>query len=237
MRGKDFNTGLRGVLFESRHYERMGQAVWLYGWLVLRQTRQVGTKGLVLGGRPVSYHEIAEETGFQPRTLESWMRRLRREGYIETRATTAGVVVQITKAKKFVLPPDDARAGARRSAGTARTSAETLPLFGGGASAERQESSPVASGISSGYVDERERPAPPYLSKQNSAGEEERHELRTVQPIVVPRVPSDEERDTRIAFAGQQARQTRLLRAEAREELVRRELQVGAGPEIRRPNR
>jgi hypothetical protein len=101
MRAKDFNAGLRGVLFEAKHYEQMGPAVWLYGWLVLRQTRQVGTTGLVLGGRPVSYREIEEETGFGRKTLERWMRVLRRAGYIETRAVAAGIVVRITKAKKF----------------------------------------------------------------------------------------------------------------------------------------
>jgi len=65
MRGKDFNAGLRGVLFEVRHYKRMGAAVWLYGWLVLRQTHQTGSLGWVLGGSPVSYREIEEETGFK----------------------------------------------------------------------------------------------------------------------------------------------------------------------------
>ena len=61
MRGKDFNTGLRGVLFEARHYERMGAAVWLYGWLVCGQTHQHGDFGCVLGGSPVSYREIEED--------------------------------------------------------------------------------------------------------------------------------------------------------------------------------
>ncbi|HEY4742027.1 MAG TPA: winged helix-turn-helix domain-containing protein [Candidatus Acidoferrales bacterium] len=101
MRGKDFNTGLRGTLFEAKHYERMSSAVWLYGWLVLRQTRQNGTTGWVLGGKPISYHEIEEETGFPLRTLERWMRVLREAGYIETRTAPGGMIVQITRAKKF----------------------------------------------------------------------------------------------------------------------------------------
>jgi len=58
MRGNDFNVALRGTLFEAKHYERMSSAVWLYGWLVLRQTRQDGTTGCVLGGKPISYREI-----------------------------------------------------------------------------------------------------------------------------------------------------------------------------------
>jgi hypothetical protein len=101
MRGKDFNAGLRGGLFEAQHYERMGAAVWLYGWLILRQTRQEGTLGFVLGGKPVTYREIEEETEFGRKTLERWMRVLRRNGYIETRAVAGGIIVKVTKAKKF----------------------------------------------------------------------------------------------------------------------------------------
>ena len=101
MRDKNFNTGVRGVLLDAGHYERMGSAIWLYSWLVLRQTHQSGSIGWVLGGSPVSYREIEEETGFNRRTLEGWFRRLRREGYIETTAAPTGVVVRITKAKKY----------------------------------------------------------------------------------------------------------------------------------------
>jgi hypothetical protein len=104
MREKDFNTGLRGVLFEAGHYARMGSAVWLYGWLVLRQTHQSGGIGYVLGGSPFTYREIEEETGFNRRTLEAWMRTLRREGYIETRLDRGGIVVLILKAKKHRKP-------------------------------------------------------------------------------------------------------------------------------------
>jgi hypothetical protein len=100
MREKDFNTGLRGVLFEAKHYARMGAAIWLYGWLVLRQTHQSQGVGYVLGGAPVTYREIESETGFNRRTLEAWMRVLRREGYIQTHNLPAGISVRILKAKK-----------------------------------------------------------------------------------------------------------------------------------------
>jgi hypothetical protein len=106
MRPKDLNAGLRGGLFEAKHCARMGQAVWLYGWLVLRQTTEHGATGLVLGGHPITYREIEQETGFNRRTLERWMRALRRQGYIETSAAVAagaptGISVRILKAKKF----------------------------------------------------------------------------------------------------------------------------------------
>src|SRR5579863_3252799 len=116
MRGKDYNTGLRGVLFEETHYGRMGSAIWLYGWLVLRQTHQSGQVGWVLGGAPVSYREIEEETGFLRKTLERWMRTLRTQGYIETEGSQRGVIIRITKAKKFTRTPLKNTAGVRKAA-------------------------------------------------------------------------------------------------------------------------
>jgi hypothetical protein len=54
----------------------------------------------VLGGAPVTYREIESETGFNRRTLEAWMRVLRREGYVQTHNLPAGISVRILKAKK-----------------------------------------------------------------------------------------------------------------------------------------
>jgi hypothetical protein len=150
MREKDFNTGLRGTLFEARHYARMGAAVWLYGWLVLRQTHESAGIGYVLGGSPLTYREIQEETGFNERTLETWMRVLRREGYIATRKAPGGISIQILKAKKHRgrqvgTPPGNQSAqhsrtnhaqsacavstidGSRKPAGTPRESAGVSP--------------------------------------------------------------------------------------------------------------
>ncbi len=117
MRGKDFNTGLRGVLFEARHFDRMGSAIWLYGWLVLRQTHESGGFGWVLGGSPITYREVEEETGFNRRTLERWMGALRRERYIETEIAPGGLVVRIAKPKKFSRPPRGFADGVRKSGG------------------------------------------------------------------------------------------------------------------------
>jgi hypothetical protein len=167
MRERDFNTGLRGGLFEAKHYARMGAAVWLYGWLVLRQTHQSAGVGYVLGGAPITYREIEDETGFNKRTLEGWMRVLRREGYIRTLNVPAGISVQILKAKKhrlnrvgaagrtrvdgcatrqtefFSHEPRDSRfphEGVRGSAGQFRELAEGGPRFG------------VASGVKVGEI-------------------------------------------------------------------------------------
>ncbi len=129
MREKNYNTGLRGVLFEERHYARMGSAIWLYGWLVLRQTHQTGTTGGVLGGAPVTYREIEGETGFNRRTLERWMSVLRRNAYVATEAAPGGVIVRILKAKKHLQGP---RLAGETDVQRARKVAETVRRVAGG---------------------------------------------------------------------------------------------------------
>ena len=102
MRGKNLNCGIRGGLWDEAHLERMGPAVWLFGWLVHRQTREHNGVGLVLGGSPLTYKIISEDTGMAVRTLKRWMARLGRSGYVRVKHTTyKRMIIQITKAKKF----------------------------------------------------------------------------------------------------------------------------------------
>lgn len=166
MRGKDFNIGLRGVLLEVRHYERMGSAVWLYAWLVLRQTHQTGTVGWVLGGAPISYKEIEHETGFNVRTIERWMRTLRLHGYVETESGRGGVIVRITKAKKHAQtarhPAKDQSGrnlfgtanGVRKHADAPRISAEGSTRNCGAGDCEIAEKATVPAPICSSSIEE-----------------------------------------------------------------------------------
>lgn len=186
MRGKNYNAGLRGVLFEARHYARMGQAVWLYGWLVLRETRERNGIGLVLGGRPVTYCEIEEETGFARKTLQRWMQVLRQRGYIETTTAPGGIIVRIQKAKKFLRQgvqgssrnfqqggsnvegklwksPEAAVQPVLKFANPHLKSEEGCPQICGGAFSDGAEKAAVARGIGSGTIErqiDKEQPSP-----------------------------------------------------------------------------
>ena len=243
MRGKDYSTGLRGGLFEAHHYARMGTAIWLYGWLVLRQTNQREGMGWVLGGKPITYREIEEETGFNRRTLERWMRDLRRAGYIEREIAPAGIIVRITKAKKF---PQFAQGGLK-SEGGARRLAESGTQNCVANGHESHSHQPVTDRIGSSYIAgsiEKQRRSEIHRDfhspQQNQIpGQKsnpswlDQNQTETQNPGTPP--------NTRQSPPGQQYRQLfieairrrELLRAE-REEEVRRELAVGAGPELRR---
>ena len=252
MRDKNFNTGVRGVLLDAGHYERMGSALWLYSWLILRQTHQTGSIGWVLGGAPVSYLEIEEETGFNRRTLEGWFRRLRREGYIETSSTPTGVVVRITKAKKYSQTTRRIADRLRQVASTpAPNCVATDPQ---NAQIQQFPARMVSSSIERIKDKEKRREFHRYLHreihnpsvflKENPSGLEEDtaegsadHSGDAISEAA--RRARVEEIRSRLGGAKEHysynAREfLQLLRAE-RDEAVRRELRAGTGPEVRRP--
>lgn len=102
MRGKQLNSGIRGGLWEEQHLQGMGPAVWLFGWLVHRQTRERDGVGLVLAGSPLTYRVISQDTGIAERTLKRWMARLGRAGYVQvTHTAHKRMIIRISKAKKF----------------------------------------------------------------------------------------------------------------------------------------
>jgi hypothetical protein len=239
VRGKDYNAGLRGVLFEARHYERMGAAVWLYGWLVLRQTHQQGDVGWVLGGAPISYREIQDETGFNVRTLERWMHTLRRERYIDTEAAPAGIIVRIMKAKKFPQ-------GARRNADGVRGIAGGATHIRGAKESHRMWNHQPAPGIGSSSVVRSQERSTPVNTSTDFHGEVQNRKPQDGSPHSTPSglgqlqnlnqnpetdFPSGPHTQQQNRFFLEARLRQQLLRAE-REEAVRRELAVGSGPEV-----
>jgi hypothetical protein len=246
MREKNFSTGLRGVLFEARHYARMGSAVWLYGWLVLRQTHQSGSVGWVLGGAPVRYREIEEETGFNRRTLERWLSALRREGYIETTVAQEGISIRITKAKKFPQ-------GVRKSEEGVRTIAASPTRNCGASTRQNYTHEQVADGMNSSLIvriKEREAQRENVGSCGNQHQNQKQSRSTNQKPTECPspnqnpsqleqnqnrnqtEFPSPKEsRDQ--SFPWELRLRQQLLRAE-RDDAVRRELAVGTGPLDRR---
>lgn len=252
MRENNYNTGLRGVLFEAKHYARMGSAVWLYGWLVLRQTHQSGTVGWVLGGAPIHYREIEEETGFNRRTLERWMKDLRRQKYIETAVVDSGITIKILKAKKH-LHRVAGNKGVRGVAGGVRSAAEAIPQNCVANRNEKYSDQHVTGRIGSSFVvrikekEEREIQQPvenenkwtptaelnpickDSWSDQNRRQNQIPAAIRQHGPATAPEKASPQQK-----FTWSLRERMQLLRAE-RDEEVRRELAVGSGPEVWHP--
>jgi hypothetical protein len=226
MRGMNFNAGLRGGLFDARHFGKMGGAVWLYGWLVLRQTHQTGEIGWVLGGAPVNYREIEEETGFNRRTLERWMRTLRRHGYILTQASPAGIVIRIAKAKKF---PQDRALFHSFSTVRADKAAETVRPTAGPSTpacvanrAEAFSNQSIGAPMGSSSVERKIENQNPLPVRKKQYANSNCSETAAADRFLTPK-----------QFLREARLRLQLLRA-GREEAVRRELKAGAGPEVRR---
>ena len=88
-------------LLDKKHVESMGQAVWLFMWLLDRMT-SVSEEGVgkVLGGRPITAEELEEQLGISKRTYVRWIELLRKGGYVSTKRTPNGLVIHVNKAKK-----------------------------------------------------------------------------------------------------------------------------------------
>ena len=228
--------------------------------------------GLVLGGCPVSYREIEEETGFARKTLERWMRVLRREGYVVTQAVPSGVIVRITKAKKWAptpahateqiaipfverfepsgaLPtgteaillsqysaprpagpptvegenpaPREPRGVALESGEPQRRFADGSPHYCGSDGTQVTANEADATRIGSGFIVRGNRDH--YLRPTS----EEKLQLQNKSQTAQPRDNSPQDRPA-------SAKSWRFARTWERDEAVRRELNVGAGPECRR---
>lgn len=112
------NIGARRGLCSQKHYEAMGDSVWLFLWCLAAQTRETENGcGLVFGGAPVTYEQIQRDfaQGFSNpvsiRTFQRWMARLTEMGYLslDYRGTKEsphtggqrGMIIRIFKAKKF----------------------------------------------------------------------------------------------------------------------------------------
>jgi hypothetical protein len=98
----DMNIGVVGGLLDWKHVEAMGQAVWLFSWLVLRQTDE---NGKVLGGRVITYEEIAADMKAPKsvvRTLKRWMALLKERDYIKIEYRCwRMMIVTVLKPKKY----------------------------------------------------------------------------------------------------------------------------------------
>jgi hypothetical protein len=98
---KGFGIEIKNDLLEPKHVKQMGTAVWLYMWLIdkLTSIREEGV-GVVLGGRPVKYEEIARELGISQDTYTRWIEKLLEYPYIAAVRTPHGISFRVFKAHK-----------------------------------------------------------------------------------------------------------------------------------------
>ena len=89
------------------HAPIMGDAVWLFMWLVARTTDDGNGKGKVLGGRPITDEEPAAELGVPVKTVRRWRKALANAHYVNTIRTPYGATYTLLKSKKWQAPTRD----------------------------------------------------------------------------------------------------------------------------------
>lgn len=90
---QDWWAPLRKGLFADptgKHYQRMGTALWLYGYLHEGADWKTGKLER-------KYETIHFETGISIRTLQRMMNQLKNFGYVEVTRKSQSMVIQITK--------------------------------------------------------------------------------------------------------------------------------------------
>lgn len=105
---ENFWIGAKGGLLDRKHLDAMGEAVWLFLYLLMRQTQvsEVG-EGVVLYGNPLTRSFIAKDAGGWPdRRIKDWTARLIKRGYIRAiRSGNDGMIFFIRKAKSKAKNP------------------------------------------------------------------------------------------------------------------------------------
>ncbi len=84
-------------LFDAKHVEQMGQAIWLYGWILARAwiRRQEGVVDY-------SHIEAAKDLGVTSRTIKAWFSALQEYSYLTTRTRHSHhLTVQVTNWRRI----------------------------------------------------------------------------------------------------------------------------------------
>jgi len=74
----------------AKHYRTMGNAVWLYLYLLVSANRSDGTVLRRL-------ETIAQQTGYNERTVARWLHELREKGYITSTSNGRSLRILITR--------------------------------------------------------------------------------------------------------------------------------------------
>src|SRR3990167_3723151 len=99
-----FNIGIKDGILDERHYRNMtaqrSTSLWLFMWLVNKQTKENGKVGIVLGGKPIKYEDVKRDLGVTLRTYRRWIKNLSDHGYITCIRTPRGLSIRISNQKK-----------------------------------------------------------------------------------------------------------------------------------------
>ena len=115
---ENFWIGAKGGLLDRKHVNAMGDAVWLFLFLLRAQTGiDEWGEGIVNYGHPQTLETVSLDFGgVSKRTLQRWIAVLKRTGYIDTEShSNHGLTFHIAKAKQKTRKPQAVRSEQRAS--------------------------------------------------------------------------------------------------------------------------
>ena len=89
-------------LLQNGHKKKMGEAIWEFLWCIDKTTVEENGIGWVLGKKPVTIDEIANELEESWRTTQRHLETLRNCHYITITRASKGMVIGVLKSKKWV---------------------------------------------------------------------------------------------------------------------------------------
>ena len=140
MKGKRFFIPVSCGIFDRQHIQGIGEALWLFLWLINRTTSEVdcpgGRLGIVLYGNSVTSRTIATELCCTSRTVRRHLQQLLDGDYIDLEKTASGQIIRVKKSMKWLArgqpaAPGGAEFRVRRSGGRPRNAIERLFMAGG----------------------------------------------------------------------------------------------------------
>ena len=110
---KGFGIEIKNNLLEPKHIESMGQAVWLYMYLLDKVTSiNENQEGIVLGGKPVKFKDVQKELGISKNTYTQWLNKLLEYPYIQSTRTPFGFSFKVYKTyKRFTRNSESQKTG------------------------------------------------------------------------------------------------------------------------------
>lgn len=85
----------------AKHRKRMKEAIWVYLVLIDWITKEQDDEGIVLGGKPITYDMINDRLEISKPQYHRYIDSLTLYNYIKTERTRNGLIIKVTKTKKW----------------------------------------------------------------------------------------------------------------------------------------
>ena len=89
-------------LLQNGHKKKMGEAVWEFLWCIDKTTVEENGIGWVLGKKPITIDQIADELEESWRTAQRHLETLKNCRYITITRASKGMIIGVLKSKKWI---------------------------------------------------------------------------------------------------------------------------------------